>query len=169
MDDLPPLPTFTRRKMSRVQGPRPCSWMSTSSVLMDDQDLWSWTSRGADLARVSTMRSYSSKYTPSMLPEYGAQPKPHSRHSHRRKPAGPRSAHDVPHFIKRPALTINTTSFSRLQEEVPPAVSVERGPTVPLPRIPPLVVSSPTNFLLDWDEIFEVLGCSRVRLSDAKG
>ncbi|KIK99699.1 hypothetical protein PAXRUDRAFT_465816 [Paxillus rubicundulus Ve08.2h10] len=187
MDDLPALPTFTYRKTSRVQGPRPCSWISTSSTSVDDHDIWSWTSGGADLARISTMRSYSSgdstysnassssssspsvEYAPNILPEYGAQPKPRSRHSHRRKPAGPRSAHDALHFVTRPALTINTTAFSRLQKEVPRAVSVERSPTPPPPGIPPSEARSPTDFLLDWDEIFEVLGCSRVHLNDAKG
>ncbi|KAF9224324.1 hypothetical protein BS17DRAFT_67053 [Gyrodon lividus] len=191
MDDLSHLHPVTRKRTSRVQGPRPCSWTSPSSSSGDNQDLWSWTNRRADLARGSTLRSNSSsessystatsfsspsaEYTPNItLTEYGAQSKPHSRHSHRRKPAGPRPAHNILHSIKRPALVINTALpidipvHLRFQEELPEAVFAERAQTHPLPWIPPLA-DSPTNFLLDWDAIFEVLGCSRTDTGGTEG
>jgi len=190
MDDLSPLPTFTRRRASRVQGPRPCSWMSPSSSSADDRDLYLWSNQQANLARGSTIHScYSSdsscssassssfsspctEHPPNISFDYSAQSKPHSRHSHRRKPGGPRPAHDVPHVGMRPALAINTTIptalpvFPQLQEQ---AVSEECAPTLPPPHIPPLLACSPTNFLLDWDAIFEVLGCSRAHPGSTDG
>ncbi|KIJ70427.1 hypothetical protein HYDPIDRAFT_105145 [Hydnomerulius pinastri MD-312] len=183
-DDLPPLPTFARRKMSRVQGPRPCSWIHSSSAA-EDQDLWSWPYRQADLSRGSTTCSRSSsesshssatsssfssssiEYTPNIASDYGAQSQPRPHRSHRRKPLGPRPPHDVPHFDKRPALAISTSIpleipvLPQPQDTVPHAASLEHAPTLPAPKIHSLIASSPTNYLLDWDAIFEVLGCSR--------
>jgi hypothetical protein len=173
MDDSQSLSMFTHRKTYRVRGPRPCSWISVSSDSSSNehQDIWPWTIRGPG-SRGSTLRSttltepsdsgISSSPSPPLnapkaLVEHGE--KPYYRHSRRRKPTGPRA----PCFDVRPGLKINTSLhvIPQFQREISPTTPpIHSADTFQSPQTPPITVNSPTNFLLDWDAIFEILGCS---------
>jgi len=180
MDDSQPLSILTHRKTHRVRGPRPCSWMSFSSdsSLNDHRDTWPCTIRGSGLSRGSTLRSTTSTESsdssvssstssspmnaPKALVERGE--KSYYRHARRRKPAGPRASRNSSCFNVRPGLMINTSlsATPQLQRGVSPTtLPIQSADILQSPQIPPFTINSPSNFLLDWDVIFEILlGCS---------
>lgn len=178
MDDAQPLPVLNRIKRHCVRGPRPCSWVSSSSESSSSEhrDIWSWTVQGSSMHRRGTLRSTASSeasdYTASSLSSPVSTPnvlefgdKSYSRRAHRRKPAGPRPPRNSSSFDVRPSLLINTSpptipQFRR--ENTPTTPPLKSADILPLPstKIPLPIVNSPTNFLLDWDAIFEILGCS---------
>ena len=180
MDNSQPLSFLTRRKTHRVMGPRPCSWIpssSDSSSLNEHRDMWPWTVPGRGLCRKSTLRSTTSTessdsdisssssspvHTSKLLDDCGD--KPYCHHARKRKPTGPRAPRNSSCFDVRPRLVIST-SFPLI-----PQLQRENSPTTPAPvqsadilepsHIPPFTINSPTNFLLDWDAIFEMMECS---------
>ena len=181
---------FTHRKTYRVRGPRPCSWISFSSDSSSNehQDIWPWTIRepGFKLSRGSTLRSTTSTEssdfstsspspsplnTPKTLIEYGE--KPYYRHARRRKPAGPRAPRNSSRFDVRPGLKINTSlpvipQFQRGISPTAPPIQSANILQSPQTQIPPFSIDPPINYLLDWDVIFEILGCSEA-LPDSAG
>lgn len=189
MDDSQPLSMHTRRKIYRVRGPRPCSWISSSSDSSSNEprDIWPWPGWPVPrsiLSRGSTLRSTTSSaslescpssssssplQTPNILVE--CSEKPYSRHARRRKPAGPRAPRNSSGFDVRPKLLINTSlpAIPQLQRETSPTTPVQSSAVMlHSPHIPPHTINSPTNFPLDWDAIFEILGCSEA-LPDGMG
>ncbi|KAH7888062.1 hypothetical protein F5I97DRAFT_949768 [Phlebopus sp. FC_14] len=176
MDDLHPLPSFARRRTARVQGPRPCSW-STSTPSIGERDLWPWAYQKPNLSRASipcsrsstesthsyhsSQTSFSSSLSSSLdcTPNISLDSKSRTRRSHRRRPAGPRPRCDVPPAAVRPALSVKTSLSPEIdmppqQLEAPIQSAYPDSPRLSMPEPPPL---SPTNYLLDWDVIFQVL------------
>ena len=182
MDDSP-LSMLTRRKTYRVRGPRPCSWISSSSDSSSNEhrDIWPWTIQRPGLSRRSTLRSTTSTESsdstisspssspvnaPKALIEYGE--KPHHRLARRRKPAGPRDPRNSACFDVRPALMLNTSLpvIPQPRQEISPTTPpIQSAEMLQSPQTPPFAIHSPSDFLLDWDAIFEILGCSET-LSD---
>lgn len=177
------LSTLTHRKTYRVRGPRPYSWVSSSpssdSSSNEYRDVWPWTIGSSNLSRGSTLRSSTSTqssdssvsssshpvHTPDAPVEY--DDKPYYRHGRRQKPAGPRAPRNDSCFdVRRQGLRINTSQsvIPQLQREVSPITPaltpVQSTDKLQSPQIPPFTMNSPTNFPLDWDAIFEILGCS---------
>lgn len=182
MDDSRPLSMLTHRRTYRMRGPRPCSWLSTSSdsSLNEHQDIWPWLI-ARSLSRESTLRSATSAgssnstisssspvQTPDVLVEYSE--KPYCRHVRRRKPAGPRAPRNSSCFDIRPGLSINTSlpAIPQFQREMSPTMPIQSAVIPQSSHMAPLTINSPTNFLLDWDVIFEILGCSEA-LADGTG
>ena len=187
MDDSQHLSILTHRRTHRVRGPRPCSWMSFSSDSSSNEhhDTWPCTIRGPGLSRGSTLRSTTSTKSsdssisssssspvnaPKALVEHGE--KPYYRHARRRKPAGPRASRNSSCFNVRPGLKINTSLSATPQRQrgVSPTTSpIQSADMLHSPQVPPFPINSPSNFLLDWDVIFEtLLGCSET-LPDSAG
>lgn len=184
-DDLAPLPVFSRRKTSRLQGPRPCSWLQTGITIREEiEGSWSWTRRQADLSRASTICSRTSSDTASSnqssitcessssssscIDDTQSSPSPrrHRRRPQRRRPSGPRplSCPHSPGSPIRPTLSVNTSLSppTPLEKPVLPLSLTEfphiapTEPTTPAPQLPSAIAFSPSD-ILDWDAIFEVL------------
>ncbi|KAF8558956.1 hypothetical protein OG21DRAFT_861968 [Imleria badia] len=177
MDNSHPL---IHRRTHRVMGPRPCSWISSSSdsslSSSEHLDVWPRTIRGRRLRRESTLRSTTSTessdssisssssspvHTPNILLECGDNPYYH--HARKRKPAGPRAPRNSSCFDVRPRLVIRTSSpvIPQLQRKNSPTTPpVQSADVLESSQLPPFAINSPTNFLLDWDAIFEILECS---------
>lgn len=184
-DNLAPLPVFSRRKTSRLRGPRPCSWLQTGITIKEGiEGSWSWTCRQADLSRASTIcsrtsgdsnssnqssiNSESSFGSSSYIDDTQSSPCDHMssrRHkrSQRRRPSGPRPP-SCPHSPMRPTLSVNTSLSPPVPLEKPvlslpltefPHIAPTE-PTTPAPQLPPAIPFSPSEEL-DWDAIFEVL------------
>lgn len=162
-DDLAPLPVFSRRKTSRLRGPRPCSWLQTGITIKEEiEGSWSWTCRQADLSRASTLcsrtsgdsassnqssiNSESSSGSSSYIDDTQSSPcdhissRRHRRRSQRRKPSGPRppSCHS-PSSPMRPALSVNTS----LSPPVPLETPVLSLPLAEFPHIAPTEPTTP--------------------------
>lgn len=176
--------TLTHRKTHRVRGPRPYSWISSSSSSDSSSneygDVWPWTLGSSNLSRESTLHSSTSSQSsvsstssssshPVRIPdppvEYDG--KPYYRHGRRRKPAGPRAPRNGSCFdVRKLGLWINTSplvipQFQRELSPITPVLTpVPSTDMLQSPPIAPSTMNSPTNFLLDWDAIFEILGCS---------
>ncbi|KAL4082020.1 hypothetical protein V8B97DRAFT_1862920 [Scleroderma yunnanense] len=167
---------FIYRKPSGVQGPRPCTTWFSRSTFTESQDLWTWTYWHADLSRGLSIysRSFdgsvrasspssSSSYTSSSSVVDCTQSISYARgpSQSRRKPAGPRAPRRSRHS-RRPILRIDTSvrpDEPRLPQSAESVTdNFSRSHT---PEIPSSATSSPYhNFLLDWDAIFRLLGCS---------
>ncbi|EIW82481.1 hypothetical protein CONPUDRAFT_165067 [Coniophora puteana RWD-64-598 SS2] len=178
-DDLPPLPRFSRRTM-KAHGPRPCSWASNRSSLKPDlehESQWptpvDWCPR---LSRMSTSSSLSSRYsesTQSHRSSCSLDPPPYysvaqeRRQSKAEKPKGPRRLPTPPDSPAR------RTSFVRPLPPLPPlsvnvslnamegreALSPSEPASLPLPHPSP-EPPSPSDDIIDWDLIYEALGCA---------
>ncbi|KAG2148070.1 hypothetical protein DEU56DRAFT_783991 [Suillus clintonianus] len=161
-DDLSPLPVFSRRKTSRLRGPRPCSWLQTGIIREENEGSWSWTRRQADLSRTSTLcsrtscdssssnqsslTSESSSGSSSYIDETQNSPfdhqssRRHKRRPQRRIPSGPRppSSPHSPSSPVRPTLSVNTSLL--------PPVTLEQ-PVLPLPlaEFPHIAPTEPTT------------------------
>lgn len=166
------------RTPSRVQGPRPRTARLSRSAFAEDQDLWAWAHQRDDLSRgpsISCRLSDSSNRPPSpslSLSSSLSQTSSSARddtlsvhdpcHQNRRKPAGPRAPCRSRRRPRKPLLQIDTSArrdesrLSRSTDSFGDAEFVYSH----TPRIPPSLSLSPNNFLLDWDVIFRVLGCS---------
>ncbi|KAG1847501.1 hypothetical protein DFJ58DRAFT_480495 [Suillus subalutaceus] len=165
-DDLAPLPVFSRRKTSRLRGPRPCSWLQTGITITEEiEGSWSWTCRQPDLSRASTLcsrtsggstssnqssiNSESSSGSSSYIDDTQSSPcdhmssRRHKRRSQRRRPSGPRPpscphSPSSPSSPMRPTLTVNTS--------LPPPVPLEK-PVLSLPpaEFPHIAPTEPTT------------------------
>jgi hypothetical protein len=163
-DDLAPLPVFSRRKTSRLRGPRPCSWLQTGITISEELEAcWSWTCPKADLSRASTLcsrtsddsassnqssiNSESSSGSSSYVDDTQNSPYDHKssrRHRsrpERRRPSGPRppSCPHSPTSSIRPTLSVNTSLL-------PSTVPLEK-PVFPLPlaEFPHIAPTEPTT------------------------
>lgn len=162
-DDLAPLPVFSRRKTSRLRGPRPCSWLQTGITIREEMEgSWSWTRRQADLSRVSTIcsrtssdsassnqssitcesESSSSSYiddTQSLLCDHTSSRR-HRRRPQRRRPSGPRlpSCPHSPSSPIRPTLSVDTSLSSPIPLEKPVL-------PLPLTEFPHIAPTEPTT------------------------
>ena len=162
---------LTHRRTHRVRGPRPFSWISSSSD-SSPNEYWPWIIRSSSLSRMATQRSFSPDSSISSSSSHTTHTADSSvgysetRRRRRRKPAGPRAPRDSACFeVQRVGPVVNTSPsvIPRCQREDSPII---RGPT----RIDsmdmcqfsptPTSVHSPSSFPLDWDAIFELLGCS---------
>ena len=189
-----PLSRSTHRKTHRVRGPRPYSWISSGSDSSNEcRDIWPWAIRSPNVSRESTLRWTSSTESsdsdsfvssPSSHPVHAPDAgiacggKPHHRHGRRRKPAGPRAPRDGACFDVRPlGLWINTSPsvIPQFQRDVSPIIPSltpiapdQRIEMFPSRQMTPFAIT-PTNFALDWDAIFELLGCSEAPTTDGGG
>ncbi|KAG1718926.1 hypothetical protein EDB19DRAFT_1664633 [Suillus lakei] len=162
-DDLAPLPVFSRRKTTRLRGPRPCSWLQTEITIREEiEGSWSWKRRQADLSRASTIcsrtssdsslsnessiTSESSSGSSSYIDDTQSSPfdhmssRRHKRRPQRRRPCGPRppSCPHSPSSPMRPTLSVNTS--------LSPPVRLET-PVLPLPlaEFPHIAPTEPTT------------------------
>ncbi|KAG0699848.1 hypothetical protein DFH29DRAFT_27696 [Suillus ampliporus] len=165
-DNLAPLPVFSRRKTSRLRGPRPCSWLQTgTSVREEPEESWSWTCRQADLSRASTRCSRTSSdsslsnqssitsessfassssidHTESLSFDHTSSRR-YKRRPQRRRPSGPRPP-STPHSPSspsspvRPTLSVNTTLLAPVPLEQPVL-------PLPLAQFPHIAPTEPTT------------------------
>ncbi|KAH7916701.1 hypothetical protein BJ138DRAFT_4065 [Hygrophoropsis aurantiaca] len=185
-DHISPLPSFAMRRKSRLQGPRPTSWMYDRSQSSDDIAIgWSVVGPRTHLSRESTISSQRSTgtsyscassdtssssldYSPYTISDFELHEAVRLHRSQRRKPRGPRAmdsscSSSAVQRPPRPTLSINTSSPPE-----PPAISLplaEFPPIAPDCRspsfnyLPPPIHFSPSEDLIDWDAIYEALGC----------
>lgn len=143
-DDLAPLPIISRRRTSRLQGPRPCSWLQSGITIREEiEGSWSCTRRQADLSRASTICSRTSSDSVSSNQSSSAseslsssssciddtQSSPYDQMSsrrhecrpQRRRPSGPRppSCPHSPNSPMRPTLCVNTSLSLPISLEEP--------------------------------------------------
>ncbi|KAH7931372.1 hypothetical protein BV22DRAFT_1027609 [Leucogyrophana mollusca] len=184
-DDVSSLPTFIVRHKTRLQGPRPTSWLAGSSSSMDDMPgAWSVGNGGADLSRESTTSSHSSTWTshssassdasssnpvdyaPYLISDYQLQRMAQIRRSQRQKPKGPRQmdCNDPLQRATRPTLSIDTSTPPQPHAIALPLVEFPHiapectSPSLEL-KLPPPLLFSPSEDVIDWDVIYEALGC----------
>jgi len=159
------LSQLAHRMTVRVRGPRPYSWISSSPDSFPNE-CWPWGIQGPQrCSSPDSCISSSSSSHPTHTAESSVVYDETRRNRRRRKPAGPRAPRDNAYFdVQRVRLVVNTSPsvIPRFQREDSPIIwgPAFDGTHMRRSSQMPTLAHSPGSFPLDWDAIFELLGCS---------